>query len=1633
MLSEAVPLATNISAGYLAGLRSILTTDTSPWTQALQDAGLSVESDPTATDLLAQLDLEASSSSAGERSPPAGTTEEPISPILAKRQELPFRVPVELNIPGLGASPVQPQHILGPFPGLTGIHWFELFGPEEAYAIYAGGVTRPVLVLTEARLPRFELGLHPGSSYTVEISGGTVWILASALDPALPAERYLGFTVTSGSLVLKSVPAVTGRQLTLAGPLEGTLEVKPATADVPSAGECQAGVTIDPPSKVTVVWGSGGSPQLKLGNGSASFAGETVKFSKYQSSIAAQPALDAVLFEYQVSPKKLDLGALSNDLLTIEGETSIKGGWALTLNEPSNPDLPGEASGPGFYLLFPQEPVAAQWPGLSAPVTLNQATVTLSEGQLTLGSSHATSREAAEQTLKLYALREEPSAPRLPLELSFGPADFTFAYVCDAEHGEGIYATCAANLRIDRPIDLAGRPLAFGKATPALFTLERREGVTSVEAIGLAAALTSPSGLGRRLLALRNALLAVTEPAMFLLRGTLSAHSTIDAGRLELVLGSEGWLPTLPDPYVSNLGRGVRGSLGERAVTRIAIAQCAWQEPEHPVLSFHGLLSAPAATPAEAPEGTPRALTQGEDQVLVPTQTQQGSTLQGEDRLSVRALGAELLKSHASAERNEELALQERQLVAMQALAGEAIPDLGEGLRLLDVSTNKDLLGVEIGVEETQEPSSFTAAALPVSVSEDGTFALEGMDVCTPASNLRVFTLPQVQWEPVRTLDVDQDLAHIGFFPTPLASATDGGATVFGVRSTRLVAAIPDIAVDAALEEFTGGSGLGMLTTLPFGIKALLTLRPTESSGGRSPDSISRNQPDFSTQALRGGAQLALVAESGPSTGPMSSSFEGATLQLLNGVSLESGAPLNISVLGNPIEPTEGVQRIFNDEFGPSSEHRRVPVTRLDISGYGESTFSEWLHPSAAYAQTAKAQFEVMVGRAALEVIKVASILYPWGIRLTRTVTIERTAGAGVIRRDSGWQASSPGVFNFPPGQSVAAPYLVEPGLLQGLFNVRNVRPTGGLPVEFVAKESGKQVILTPKYFDADAHIDGLEGSDALPALGLLGFLQVEPVGERLGEGDLAALIEQQGPIGGPVDGTVQVGRSGFRLRATRIEVGSSTDPGSSRPELVGVLRGAPIFHQDGAWSSIRRPGPGNSHGEGEAVGVDGVRGVPVVREGKLVGESATEVDVGAPGEYRFADPVDLHEPESPQFEYGFMQISPAHAFLFPRPHIDEGVAELSTRSVPYVADVYARMTAKGAFPPAANAVQLPSNALLLDPGGAFRLRDAVDITAPRPPLILASNGSDVVQIDYSEARLQTNLETDSWSLDFTDMKLWSDLLGIKKFAGWSSDLQAGTSRKPLIENINTLMASELQSALSFLQAFSSPPTLAPVDLSATNGVSETQLSVIISVFFEPIPKKLKIALGVKGQLGWEHAPAGVPTPEMPTAPTETISGAVLLWAQIEGKIPITGVFFLLLGAQLQVGAKFLISEKAEVPEGTSSEAVTVPHKPSLVFDLEVKAFVGVGMSAGIVEGSLSIGVAIVIEAAVVKVGPLVLLQAEVDLEIIKVEVSGEFKGLFFEESSSTMCEWGGTVEINVSICFIGIHFGLELAEISKV
>ena len=152
------------------------------------------------------------------------------------------------------------------------------------------------------------------------------------------------------------------------------------------------------------------------------------------------------------------------------------------------------------------------------------------------------------------------------------------------------------------------------------------------------------------------------------------------------------------------------------------------------------------------------------------------------------------------------------------------------------------------------------------------------------------------------------------------------------------------------------------------------------------------------------------------------------------------------------------VTKIFNNEFllEPFDlfRQRGVPLTRIDLSGYGASTFSNWLNPTAAFAQTSQARFDVFVGRCAHEVIQVKSIIYPWGIKVVRTITIFRVGSGYVYRVDSGWRAESNGEFDFRywvnkiPTDKIErpSPFHIHPGIIKGLFNVQNIIETDEMP-----------------------------------------------------------------------------------------------------------------------------------------------------------------------------------------------------------------------------------------------------------------------------------------------------------------------------------------------------------------------------------------------------------------------------------------------------------------------------------------------------------------------------------------------------------------------------------------------------------
>ena len=217
----------------------------------------------------------------------------------------------------------------------------------------------------------------------------------------------------------------------------------------------------------------------------------------------------------------------------------------------------------------------------------------------------------------------------------------------------------------------------------------------------------------------------------------------------------------------------------------------------------------------------------------------------------------------------------------------------------------------------------------------------------------------------------------------------------------------------------------------------------------------------------------------------------------------DDGSAHGFSVLRGDIV-NEGVEAFFNDEMKPGSPNARVPVVRVDFAGYGASTFSKWLNPNAV-ASVSQVRFDVFVARTAYEVVQVASVLYPWAAPVVRSITFERRKEALVFRADSGWVATGPGIYRYPPNDPAIVPppppawtpIETHPGVVGGAFNVRRIRETGRVVERVIGTET---IELLEVRFDADIKIEGvvtgqIQGTDLVPSIDQVGYVQRSPQG----------------------------------------------------------------------------------------------------------------------------------------------------------------------------------------------------------------------------------------------------------------------------------------------------------------------------------------------------------------------------------------------------------------------------------------------------------------------------------------------------------------------------------------------------------
>jgi hypothetical protein len=1280
------------------------------------------------------------------------------------RREAPLAAPgLALAAPAWGRGAAVTES-LGPFRGEDGrLFWFDFYPLVRLVPVYLAGDPRPALLfdfhqhrlgLSDPLPLREALGLLRRRRYALARS--SFWLRADLLAPGAPAGGYVGLRITGGHLAFTPPPIEADGKLTIPAGGRCAVELDLEAPAAPAAGGGRAGLDaadaqLTLPATFALNLAAGHAAVNQLADASWTLYGQRIDFERRDGAPFYEPLLLSVLVPLAHSEPELDAGAPDSPLAQLAGRAAIRrAGWGLPV-AMIDVTQPGEAAGIGGLAVQTDEGLTLTWRGLrEGPARLPAPWVAAAPGLILLAEPHASNRYA-HQTLRLW--RDADSRFRSEIALRTTDA-FALTYAAAAAGSEALFVQTDAEARLDRPVDVKGTPfpvhtlrsllqLAYTDAAQFAFLYD-----DDILADSLDPKAAWPlQGDRARSLAIRNALFTVTPVNSLLLFAELRDEEMVERATLLLGMGLYGLLPTLPDPYAASvawLRRSGRSLQLTQRVLQLLVASVTWtkaeddDDPDAVETAF-----------AFAPLGSRDQAAATFDTAPPPPPQPSAVFTRG--------------KPH--------------QEVAWDRSFGRFAQ---EHFALLDVSSNADQMGVSFAWFNPQELNEddlvfYRVYGVKARPAPAAPLAVRDLDLSAQGRYVRAFALPQVSWEPLFNLTAPQVLGDPPDDPPygPNLYPDDGGPTRLLNDSVELVPIAPIPVTEFLVRDFAerGADGFtGALFTLPFGLRAFAEFSRVNQFTGDPFDDAAKlafNRPEYPDDEVTGALQLRADAPPHPAESP---AFMGGTLQLDN-VLTPGGTATRAGTLGH------SVGTIFNNNFffdGTTGYNRRgVPLTRIDFCGYGASTFSRWQNPNAAIAETSQARFDVFVGRTGHEVIQVRSWVYPWAIRVVRTITMFRTSSSYVYRFDTGWQPESDGVYDFrwsAYGPSFARlpqpnPYDIHPGVVRGVFNVRNLRETtavppfkdiwvkadgepyvdvdgilrtvtSALPTPTPATERSPEVLLQPLYFDADVEIEEVKSgatNGRVPSAGMLGYVQLKPSGEPLPAELFAKLLEMQfGSLGGPVDCVVNVARSGQLMRVSRADVSASRDAGGGRI-FVAAARGAVVLPKDGSWSVVQ-----HQQGSGEVTPLDAQATVPLIRRGRL--DSTTRTTDAGPGDLlRIANPADLVAPPGPGTRhYGLLQSTGTQKALFRQPSFQQGANQL-LGAPPDFADAYRLLNTKGIFPRVQDAVPLTLGAFqtriiaegyrLLDPGNPAKVFEQA---LPEGPLYLIDEEFLKIYVEYA-------------------------------------------------------------------------------------------------------------------------------------------------------------------------------------------------------------------------------------------------------------------------------------------------------------
>jgi hypothetical protein len=553
-----------------------------------------------------------------------------------------------------------------------------------------------------------------------------------------------------------------GGFLRLDGPIEDPQVSFILTLDFDPPAQAEPGATrAKLPGRVTIRLAPGGMELEEISDASLDLSAGTFVFTRSDAPPRYERELNSILIPLESQPARLNSGDPESPLYTVAGSAAVSSGaWMLPITE-AGPDSLGEASGAGSLALVLGPGLTATWRDLAGgPARLKTAFVEASPGLLAVIAPGAETRHSRHHFLLWHEAR---NSRRSSLEAAF-EKPHTIKLLSSHEGIDAVLASASVAAHFDQPLYADGSRPAFRAANATMRILEDPSG-TRLQVS--ATAFPRPGGVTRPArmlpLALANAVLRTTSAQALLLSGRITQQSSVSAGIVVLGYGLYGLLPILPDPYASNTDV-LRLDTG-RAPPAALFASLIWSDSGLPKLAV-------SAAPVPGQE-----ITDLRD-LLPPPVSQAPPRPDDPNTERLRAIFDQTLGMAAR-----------------------------ETLVLLDVSTNANQLGVGMGFQSRR------VQAPPEIVIRD-------LVLAAPSRNLRVFMLPQVQWEPVVTPP-----NPAAPFPEKLFSLHDGGPAFIGTNSVNLVPIAPlPVAADLLQTVRNPEQSGAALFTLPFGIKAVVQI-----------------------------------------------------------------------------------------------------------------------------------------------------------------------------------------------------------------------------------------------------------------------------------------------------------------------------------------------------------------------------------------------------------------------------------------------------------------------------------------------------------------------------------------------------------------------------------------------------------------------------------------------------------------------------------------------------------------------------------------------------------------------------------------------------------------------------------------